>query len=132
MTRGRSEGSTAEQGVAPFPTVRRADDLTTCDREPIHIPGAIQPHGVLLAVDETELTVRQASANTGVHVGIEASALVGAPLARALGAEPVGRLREALADPRPQGDPLFVPLRGGAYEATWHRVDGVVIAIGAR
>ena len=23
-------------------------DLTTCDREPIHIPGSIQPHGVLL------------------------------------------------------------------------------------
>jgi PAS fold len=26
-------------------------DLTTCDREPIQIPGAIQPHGVLLALD---------------------------------------------------------------------------------
>ena len=26
-------------------------DLTTCDREPIHVPGAIQPHGVLLALD---------------------------------------------------------------------------------
>jgi chemotaxis family two-component system sensor kinase Cph1 len=24
-------------------------DLATCDREPIHIPGAIQPHGVLIA-----------------------------------------------------------------------------------
>jgi len=27
-------------------------DLTTCDREPIHVPGAIQPHGVLLALDD--------------------------------------------------------------------------------
>ena len=26
-------------------------DLTNCDREPIHIPGSIQPHGFLLAVD---------------------------------------------------------------------------------
>ncbi|KQO12442.1 hypothetical protein [Paenibacillus sp. Leaf72] len=24
-------------------------DLTNCDKEPIHIPGYIQPHGVLLA-----------------------------------------------------------------------------------
>ena len=24
-------------------------DLTNCEREPIHIPGTIQPHGVLLA-----------------------------------------------------------------------------------
>ena len=27
-------------------------DLTGCDREPIHIPGAIQPHGLLLVVDD--------------------------------------------------------------------------------
>ncbi len=26
-------------------------DLTACDREPIHIPGAIQPHGLLLVAD---------------------------------------------------------------------------------
>ena len=31
-------------------------DLTLCDREPIHIPGSIQPHGLLLIVDaQTEL-----------------------------------------------------------------------------
>ena len=28
-----------------------APDLTACDREPIHIPGAIQPHGLLLIAD---------------------------------------------------------------------------------
>lgn len=26
-------------------------DLTACDREPIHVPGAIQPHGILLIAD---------------------------------------------------------------------------------
>jgi len=25
-------------------------NLTNCDREPIHIPGSIQPHGALLAI----------------------------------------------------------------------------------
>ncbi len=25
-------------------------DLTNCDREPINIPGAVQPYGVLLAL----------------------------------------------------------------------------------
>lgn len=38
-------------------------DLTNCDREPIHIPGKIQPHGVLLAVDETSSRVVMASDN---------------------------------------------------------------------
>ncbi len=32
-------------------------DLTVCDREPIHIPGAIQPHGMLLIVDPAEGTI---------------------------------------------------------------------------
>jgi hypothetical protein len=30
-------------------------DLTNCEREPIHIPGSIQPHGVLLVLKEPEL-----------------------------------------------------------------------------
>ena len=34
-------------------------DLTTCDREPIHIPGSIQPHGVLLVVDREDFSIRQ-------------------------------------------------------------------------
>jgi light-regulated signal transduction histidine kinase (bacteriophytochrome) len=32
-------------------------DLTACDREPIHIPGAIQPHGLLLVADAASLRV---------------------------------------------------------------------------
>ncbi|KQM53199.1 phytochrome [Sphingomonas sp. Leaf208] len=32
-------------------------DLNACDREPIHIPGAIQPHGLLLVADAASLTV---------------------------------------------------------------------------
>jgi light-regulated signal transduction histidine kinase (bacteriophytochrome) len=26
-------------------------DLSECDREPIHVPGSIQPHGVLLVAE---------------------------------------------------------------------------------
>ncbi len=49
------------------PTTAGASDaeLATCDREPIHIPGAIQPHGVLLALGLPDLRVVQASANVG-------------------------------------------------------------------
>ncbi len=32
-------------------------DLTACDREPIHIPGSIQPHGLLLVVDPERMIV---------------------------------------------------------------------------
>ena len=39
-------------------------DLTNCDREPIHIPGSVQPHGALLAVDPKTLRVVQAGGDT--------------------------------------------------------------------
>ena len=30
-------------------------DLTNCDREPIHVPGAIQPHGDRMEMGHTTL-----------------------------------------------------------------------------
>ncbi|ERT09694.1 response regulator [Lyngbya aestuarii BL J] len=55
-------------------------DLTNCDREPIHIPGQIQPHGVLLTFQEIDLTILQASQNTIDFLGIEAQSLLGKKL----------------------------------------------------
>jgi len=40
-------------------------DLTNCDKEPIHIPGRIQSHGFLIAVDKNNLTITYLSENTG-------------------------------------------------------------------
>jgi chemotaxis family two-component system sensor kinase Cph1 len=39
-------------------------DLTNCDREPIHLPGSIQPHGILLVLSEPDFIIQQISANT--------------------------------------------------------------------
>jgi len=52
--------------------------LERCDREPIHIPGSIQPHGVLLAFGHPDLRVEQASVN--------AADCFAMPLDRVLGA----------------------------------------------
>ncbi len=54
-------------------------DLRACDREPIHIPGAIQPHGALLGVDG-EGVIRAASGRTGDFFGAEPGDLLGRPL----------------------------------------------------
>ncbi len=41
------------------PNLARTDSLlTNCDREPIHVPGTIQPHGILLVVDPVDLMIR--------------------------------------------------------------------------
>jgi light-regulated signal transduction histidine kinase (bacteriophytochrome) len=46
-------------------------DLTGCDREPIHISGAIQPHGVLLAMDRRDFAIRQWAGDTLFFLGVE-------------------------------------------------------------
>ena len=46
-------------------------DLTTCDREPIHIPGSIQPHGVLLVIDRQGLAIEQVAGDTRFLLGID-------------------------------------------------------------
>ncbi|WP_372017052.1 GAF domain-containing protein [Pseudoxanthomonas sp. 10H] len=73
-------------------------DLDACAREPIHIPGSIQPHGVLLAIDPADGRVLQASANAAGVLGDGVGSVVGetfqslvepdagqAPLLRAVG-----------------------------------------------
>ena len=46
-------------------------DLSSCDREPIHIPGSIQPHGVLLVVDRKDLTILQFAGDVRFLLGAE-------------------------------------------------------------
>jgi len=77
-------------------------DLTACEREPIHIPGSIQPHGVLLAIRPSDRTLAYASANIGAVFGLAPSAALGRPFAEILPA--LAREFEApLADLPPAG-----------------------------
>ena len=51
-----------------FQALQPSATLDNCDREPIHIPGSIQHHGALLALDAAG-QVRYASANTATLLG---------------------------------------------------------------
>ncbi|WP_293787021.1 SpoIIE family protein phosphatase [uncultured Aeromicrobium sp.] len=107
-------------------------DLSTCEREPIHIPGAIQPHGVLLAIDE-QAAVVVASTNSETAIGVDARALIGQPLERALGHAAAGVVRDALvADDL--SEPLHVVLPGDRAhgELLGVPVDLVVHRLGSR
>ncbi|GIZ50497.1 ATP-binding protein [Noviherbaspirillum aridicola] len=72
-------------------------DLSACDREPIHIPGLIQPFGALLVLRPDDLQILQASDNLRDLLGMPAREAVGRPLDDLLGAECCARLREAVA-----------------------------------
>ncbi len=50
-------------------------NLTNCDREPIHIPGKVQEHGFLLAVNKSTWTIAYASENITAYTGMALSEL---------------------------------------------------------
>ena len=58
-------------------------DLTTCDREPIHLLGAVQSFGFLLSVN-ADWTVIRASENTSFHIGLNLGELIGQPVERCI------------------------------------------------
>lgn len=60
-------------------------DLSSCDREPIHIPGSIQPHGLLLVVDNSDGTVVQVAGDVEGRLGV--TDWQGARLDKLLGAD---------------------------------------------
>lgn len=85
-----------EQAVSAHTPAYAAADLTNCDREPIHIPGAIQPHGVLLALGSDLERVEMASANAGPMLGVAPDAVLGSSLVDLLGADAARAVRSSV------------------------------------
>ncbi len=54
-------------------------DITNCDREPIHIPGKVQAHGFLLAID-AQARINYASDNVAGYLGVTAALLLNQPV----------------------------------------------------
>lgn len=52
-------------------------NLNNCDQEPIHTPGKIQPHGVLIAIDKKSFLVTHASENIATYFYTEPSQVLG-------------------------------------------------------
>ncbi len=107
----------------------RPADLSNCDREPIHIPGSIQPHGCLLAVDAQARTVLRHSANAAAMLGASAR-INGLGLGAVLGEEAAHAARNALARAREGARPaLLFGLAVGArrFDLAAHRLKGTAI-----
>ncbi len=75
-----------------------AVDLTNCDREPIHIPGAIQPFGFLLALTPGWMIER--AANTEPYIGTSARGVIGTSAADIFQPAAIRLLRERIASLR--------------------------------
>jgi len=98
--------------------------LDTCASEPIRIPGAIQPHGALLACRGDDLRVVQASADAAAWFGREGDVLLGRSLLELFDAASGERLVEARRAERVRelGSLRLVARGGRAVEVLPHRV----------
>src|SRR3712207_6448412 len=119
--RGADRG--AKSGPWTEPEVLGVDDdaLRRCADEPIAVPGAIQPHGALLAVTEPDLAV-VASANAADVLGATP-----ASLADVLAPADLDRLRAGLAGDLAELNPLRVTVGGAAVDLAAHRAAGSLV-----
>jgi two-component system, chemotaxis family, sensor kinase Cph1 len=109
-------------------------DLDNCAREPIHIPGSVQPRGVLAVVREADFQVRQVSANVAELLDRSVDDVLGRHLSLLVGAEQAARIIEAAqaAGDLRQRNPIecVIDVAGQqrAFDAIVHREpDGVLL-----
>ena len=109
--------------------VSQSVDLTNCDREPIHIPGSIQPHGVLIALDGAMITVLRHSVNAAEVMGWVGD-INGRTLEALLGPQVTHDLRNGLANAGNGTRAALLPdmaLGDRRFDVAVHRFKGSVI-----
>jgi two-component system, chemotaxis family, sensor kinase Cph1 len=115
-----------ESNIVTVPPV----DLTNCDREPISIPGAIQPHGVLLVLHST-LEIVQVSSNTLELLGYQPQDLLGQPLSDLFNFKQIANIRQCLAGDFENVNPLSLSIKREKkllqFEGILHRQDESIL-----
>lgn len=110
-------------------------DLTNCDREPIHIPGQIQPYGFLIAVDNDNI-IRYHSENVSDLIPGLPSLLLGKELSEVEYAlspnEPMGFISQLVTFGKTtksfeQINPFQLELNGNSYYMIIHQADDLFV-----
>ncbi|MBH8572237.1 GAF domain-containing protein [Nostocaceae cyanobacterium CENA369] len=106
-------------------------DLTNCDREPVHIPGSIQPHGVLLVLQDPTLEIVQVSSNTQNAIGRQPKELLGQPLSDLLDAKQIQLIQQCLSEDFESINPLNLSIKrlnkSIYFDGIVHRLDGIIL-----
>lgn len=101
--------------------------IDNCDREPIHVPGAIQPHGALVAFESGTSVIRHASVNLKDWLPTGALPIKGRPLNALLSPESWSRLELAVRSPGVSGvRHQILELQAANGGTSGRRLEGVV------
>jgi light-regulated signal transduction histidine kinase (bacteriophytochrome) len=107
-------------------------DETNCDREPIHIPGAILPHGAMLVLHGETLEVLQVAGDVIGLLGAAPEDLLGRSAAVIFRPEQIENLRAlsanlSLLKPRHLLDPQLRVRADHPLDASLHRSGGALV-----
>jgi two-component system, chemotaxis family, sensor kinase Cph1 len=106
-------------------------DLTNCDLEPIHIPGLIQPHGVLLVLESPTLRIVQVSENTKEVLDRKPEDLLGKPLADLLDDKQIQMIWQCLEKDFESANPLDLSIkrngRSRHFDGIVHALDPLIV-----
>ena len=117
-------------GSGPYDEELLKRALNECAQEPVHAPGAIQAHGVLVAVDEDLKRVLQVSANVAELLEVDVEEALEMRPVELLGQSLLRRARKEIArEGRAKGFATAPILRGGrrAFHVTAYRSDGALV-----
>jgi two-component system, chemotaxis family, sensor kinase Cph1 len=103
-------------------------DLPNCDREPIHIPASIQPHGLLIVLREPDLTITQVSENVSEYFDRTVDRILEQPLSALLSAPELEKIQDAATNGQwERVNPLRLEVGGKPLDGILHRHAGALI-----
>jgi light-regulated signal transduction histidine kinase (bacteriophytochrome) len=102
-------------------------DPIRCESEPIHIPGAIQPHGFLLAIRQDTKCVQHISANLPALLNAAADDILGQPLSAIIDSKAFSVIEKALAQADfDESNPLDLTVAEQHVEGLLHQHDNLI------
>jgi chemotaxis family two-component system sensor kinase Cph1 len=103
-------------------------NLASCESEPIHIPGSIQPHGFLIAVSCDIFEIRYCSGNVHDYIGLSYEQLLGKKYEQIFGTEQSAQLASytSTLDSR-FASPLLIHLDNIECSVTVHIIGSVYV-----
>ncbi|MBD1913972.1 MULTISPECIES: response regulator [unclassified Leptolyngbya] len=118
--------------LTPLLTATKLASLEVCDDASVYAPGYIQPHGMVLVLEEETLKIVQVSDNTEAFLGIPAAKVLGRSLQQICSRKQLEHLRQILAHPNLELHNPFdlkfqrkghqAHLRKRAFRCTLHRM----------
>ena len=101
-------------------------NLTNCELEPIHIPGSVQPHGVLFVIKEPELQILQVSQNVENILGLKVEEVLHQSLKNLISPENYAYILKNHIGKKNivESNPAQVLIQNKVFEGIFHRHEG--------